>query len=96
MTGPRLGAHMSIAGGMPEAVVRARSVEATALQVFVKSSNQWAARAFTPGEVETYRRASREAGLDRREPGDMPQAELNAFMVGRAADLGAAAARGPE
>ncbi len=65
MNGPRLGAHMSIAGGLPQAIVRARAVEATALQVFVKSSNQWAARPFAPGEVEAYREASRDAGLDR-------------------------------
>lgn len=65
MTGPRLGAHMSIAGGLPQAIMRARAVQATALQVFVKSSNQWAARPFAPGEVEAYREASREAGLER-------------------------------
>jgi deoxyribonuclease IV len=65
MSGPRLGAHMSIAGGLPQAIVRARAVEATALQVFVKSSNQWAARPFAPGEVESYREASCEAGLER-------------------------------
>jgi len=65
MTGPRLGAHMSIAGGLPQAIVRARAVDATALQVFVKSSNQWAARPFAPGEVASYRASSREAGLDR-------------------------------
>ena len=56
---------MSIAGGLPQAIVRARAVNATALQVFVKSSNQWAARPFAPGEVEAFRKASREAGLDR-------------------------------
>ena len=65
MTERRLGAHMSIAGGVPEAVLRARAVDATALQVFIKSSNQWAARAFAPGEAEGFRTASREAGLDR-------------------------------
>ncbi len=63
MTRHRLGAHMSIAGGFPEAVARARAVDATALQVFVKSSNQWAARPFAAGEVEAFRAASREAGL---------------------------------
>lgn len=62
---PRLGAHMSIAGGMPSAIERARSVEATALQVFVKSSNQWAARPFADGEVAAYREAARTAGLER-------------------------------
>jgi deoxyribonuclease-4 len=56
---------MSIAGGMPRAVERAVAVEATALQVFVKSSNQWAARRLPPEEVRRYRRASRDAGLER-------------------------------
>ena len=65
VSGVHLGAHMSIAGGMPTAVERARSVDATALQVFVKSSNQWAARRFAPGEAEAFRRAAREAGLER-------------------------------
>jgi len=61
---PRLGAHMSIAGGMTEAVTRALAVEATALQVFVKTPNQWAARAFLPGEPDAFRRAVADGGLD--------------------------------
>jgi deoxyribonuclease-4 len=60
---PRLGSHMSIAGGMPTAVERAVSVGATALQVFVKSSNQWAARPFADGEVDAFRAAARDAGI---------------------------------
>lgn len=64
MTGTRLGAHMSIAGGLPRAIERARAVDATALQIFVKSSNQWAARPFAPREAEAYRGAARDAGLD--------------------------------
>lgn len=60
---PRLGSHMSIAGGMPHAVERARSVGATALQVFVKSSSQWAARPFAEGEVDAFRIAARDAGI---------------------------------
>jgi len=63
VSGPRLGAHMSIAGGMPEAVARAKSVDAGALQVFVKSSNQWAARPFAEGEVAAFRTAAGDAGL---------------------------------
>jgi len=63
MSGPRLGAHMSIAGGMPAAVERAAAVEAGALQVFVKSSNQWAARPFADGEVAAFRAAASDAGL---------------------------------
>jgi len=63
MSGPRLGAHMSIAGGMPAAVERAAAIEAGALQVFVKSSNQWAARPFADGEVGAFRTAASDAGL---------------------------------
>ena len=62
---PKLGAHMSIAGGMPKALERAGAVEATALQVFVKSSNQWAARPLPEDEVATFRRESQRAKLDR-------------------------------
>jgi deoxyribonuclease IV len=61
--GLRLGAHMSIAGGMPLAVERATSVGATALQVFVKSSSQWSARPFLAGESVAFRAAARGAGL---------------------------------
>ena len=56
---------MSVAGGMSRAVDHARAVDATALQVFVKSPNQWAARPFAAGEVDAYRAASRDAGLVR-------------------------------
>ena len=59
----RLGAHMSIAGGLPEAVARATSVGATALQVFVKSASQWRARPLASGEAEAFRTATGAAGL---------------------------------
>lgn len=52
-----LGAHMSIAGGMKLAVERAAAVGASALQVFTKSSNQWAGRELAPGEAAEFRRA---------------------------------------
>jgi len=61
----RLGAHMSIAGGLPQAVARARAVGATALQVFVKSASQWRARPLAPGEPQSFREAAAEAGLSR-------------------------------
>lgn len=58
-----LGAHLSIAGGMERAVERGLSVGVTALQVFTKSSNQWAARPFEDGEPERFRAAVRAAGI---------------------------------
>jgi len=56
---------MSIAGGMARAVDRAVAVGATALQVFCKSSNQWRARPFRSGEVESFREACVKADLQR-------------------------------
>src|ERR1051325_6065697 len=50
-----LGAHMSIAGGVHRAIERARSIECTAMQIFVKNNMQWFARPFTPAEIRTFR-----------------------------------------
>jgi len=60
---PKWGAHVSIAGGMERAIERARKLDAGALQIFVKSSNRWAARPFAEGEVDRFRAAATEAGL---------------------------------
>src|SRR6476469_8046852 len=39
-----LGAHVSSAGGVPEAPARAAAIEATAMQLFTKMANRWAER----------------------------------------------------
>ncbi len=54
---------MSIGGGLHRSVERAVEVEAEALQVFVKSSRQWAARALEHSEIDAFRRAIAERGL---------------------------------
>jgi len=61
--GPRLGAHMSIGGGLHRAVERAEQVEATALQVFVKSSRQWSAKPLARSEVAAFRNGTEARGL---------------------------------
>jgi len=58
-----LGAHMSIAGGLPQAVRRAQDVGATALQLFVKNPTQWRGRSFDDAEVEAFRRGVLDASL---------------------------------
>ena len=58
-----LGAHMSIAGGMDQAVLRGRMVGCDALQVFTKNNNQWRAAPFRDGEVEAFRRRLEESGI---------------------------------
>ncbi len=51
---PLLGAHMSIGGGVHRAIERARSIECTAMQIFVKNNMQWFARPFTPDEIKAF------------------------------------------
>jgi deoxyribonuclease IV len=49
-----LGAHMSIGGGVHRAIERARSIECSAMQIFVKNNMQWFARPFTRAEIKAF------------------------------------------
>ena len=60
---PRLGAHMSIAGGLPRAVDRAVAHGCEALQIFTKNASQWRARPLPPDEVALFRRSVAHSGL---------------------------------
>ena len=63
MSEHRLGAHMSTSGGFHRAVERASQVEATALQIFVKSARQWMPKPLDAEESATFRQAISDAGL---------------------------------
>lgn len=54
---PHLGAHLSIAGGLPRAVERANATGCDALQIFTKSVGQWRARPLAAAEVDAFRAA---------------------------------------
>jgi deoxyribonuclease-4 len=60
---PRLGAHLSIAGGLPRAVDRAKASRCQALQIFTKSAGQWRARPLPQDEVDLFRRRVDETGI---------------------------------
>ena len=51
---------MSIAGGLPRAVERARATDCDTLQIFTKSSGQWRARPLADAEIAEFRRLSEE------------------------------------
>lgn len=53
---PLLGAHVSIAGGLPRAVDRAIATGCESLQVFTKSVGQWRARPLGRDEIREFRR----------------------------------------
>ena len=61
--GHLLGAHMSIAGGTPNAIDRALSVQAQALQIFVKNNNRWQGKILTRQETQAFRTRWQDSGL---------------------------------
>ena len=52
-----LGAHVSIAGGLPRAIERGVELGCTALQIFVKNASQWRGRALGDEEAADFRAA---------------------------------------
>jgi len=76
--GPRLGAHMSIRGGLPRAVDRAEASGCASLQIFTKSAGQWRARPLPREEVRAFRRRVRETGI-------RPVVAHNSYLINVAA-----------
>jgi deoxyribonuclease-4 len=60
---PLLGAHMSIAGGVSQALVRGRDAGCECVQIFTKSSRQWAAKPYAPDEITAFRAVQKESGI---------------------------------
>ena len=58
-----LGAHMSIAGGLHLADDEAKAAGCSVLQIFTKSSNQWAARPLSDDDVKSFKVAGRASGI---------------------------------
>ena len=62
---PRLlGAHHSIAGGLPRAVERAVATGCDCLQIFTRNINQWKTTPIDPAAAAAFRAAVQEAGLE--------------------------------
>src|SRR4051812_2614924 len=75
---PRLGAHLSIAGGLPRAVDRAVASRCEALQIFTKSAGQWRARVLPPDEIALFRRRVRQTKI-------RPVLAHNSYLINLAA-----------
>ena len=59
----RIGAHMSIAGGVSNAVERALLHGCEALQIFAKNGNQWRGKPLDPADVRTFRARVDQTGI---------------------------------
>lgn len=60
---PKLGVHVSIAGGVDKAFDNAEKVGCDAIQIFTKNNNQWRARDLKPDEIERYHQRQAETGI---------------------------------
>ena len=54
---------MSIAGGVSEALIRARDTGCECVQIFTKSSRQWVSKPYAKTEVEAFKRVLGETGI---------------------------------
>jgi deoxyribonuclease-4 len=60
---PLLGAHMSIAGGVDKSLLLGKTINCDAIQIFTKSSRQWAAKPYTKEEIELFEINRKETGI---------------------------------
>lgn len=58
-----IGAHMSIAGGISNAILHAEKAGCRCVQLFVKSANQWHAKPLTDEETEQFRTERARTGI---------------------------------
>ena len=54
---PLIGAHMSISGGVHNAIESGDALNCRALQIFTKNSNQWKAKVLTEEDIEKFSQA---------------------------------------
>jgi deoxyribonuclease-4 len=59
-----LGTHVSVSGGIHKAFERGEQIGCTTMQVFTKNSNQWAGKALTGEDVQSYKTASGKSTID--------------------------------
>ena len=60
---PLIGAHVSIAGGVSQSLARGRQIGCDCIQIFTKSSRQWAAKPYSSEEIEAFKSAQAETGI---------------------------------
>lgn len=59
-----LGAHMSISGGLQNAIISGSSIRCTTIQIFTKSNRQWNAQPLTPDQIESFKATYKEYDVD--------------------------------
>jgi deoxyribonuclease-4 len=60
----KIGFHAPIAGGLQNALAKAHALQCDAVQIFSRNPRGWSARPLAAEEIETFKRARAETGID--------------------------------
>lgn len=60
---PLFGSHLSVAGGLEKALLKAKEYGFASVQIFTKAPSQWAAKPIAPEEAAEFRRVLRQTKL---------------------------------
>lgn len=60
---PLLGAHVSIAGGVSQSPARGKLIGCECIQIFTRSSRQWAAKPYPAEEIKAFKQARKDSGI---------------------------------
>lgn len=58
-----LGAHLSTAGGLEQAILRGNALECTAIQFFSKNNRQWSAKELSAHETTLFKKTREESNI---------------------------------
>lgn len=61
---PRIGFHAPIAGGLHKALAKSRELDCDAVQIFSRNPRGWTARPLSAEEVEVFKNARNECGVE--------------------------------
>ena len=78
---PRLGAHMSIAGGISQALLRGCSIGCEAIQLFTKNQRRWAEPDISAEEIAAFKRLQIETDIH-------PVVSHSSYLINLASPVG--------
>jgi len=73
-----LGAHMSVAGGVENAILRGKQAGCNVIQLFTKNNNRWQSKPLASGNIEAFKKNVSETGV-------IPCASHDAYLINFAA-----------
>ena len=59
-----LGAHLSIAGGLKNALLDGQKIGCTCVQIFTHSNRQWKIKPLSTDDIEDFYQAKKETGIN--------------------------------